>query len=123
MFHAVRKTRARIRARKINWNGHSKVRGRRLKKAIRIGQKYGLVVTSTTGGVHSPTSWHYKGRAVDIASGSAAQMSKAQGEICRQIGHRHLLELFGPAAAPTVKNGQFIGGPFPDHGDHLHVAA
>lgn len=116
---AIKKRLASLR---VDWNGYPPLRNKRLRRAVRIASRYGLVVTSTTGGTHSPTSWHYKGRAVDLASGSVTQMKRAQGAIERELGRTNCLELFGPAAW-YVKNGARYRGAFPDHGDHVHIAA
>lgn len=108
---------------RIDWNGHPKV-GRpfsRLRRGIRVAQRNGMVITSTTGGVHTPTSYHYSGRAVDLASGSVTEMKRAQRAIARRLGKRNIAELFGPCKW-YVKNGQTVQGAFPDHGDHIHLA-
>lgn len=77
-----------------------------------------LTITSTTGGTHVPTSWHYKGRAFD-AAGKASDMA-AFWEYARTTYGSELLELFyDPKGA--IKNGAkiaAIGG----HSDHVHVA-
>lgn len=106
---------------RVDWNGYPRIRGRKIRRAIRIAHAYGLVVTSTTGGTHSPTSWHYQGRAVDVASGSSYNMKRAQKALVREFGTDTFLELFGPASW-YVKNGDKYQGAFPDHGDHVHIA-
>lgn len=107
--------------RRVRWNGYPRIRGRKIRRAIRIAQAHGLVVTSTTGGTHSSTSWHYQGRAVDVASSSVTKMKQAQIAIARDIGRENFLELFGPGSW-YIKNGEKIKGAFPDHGDHIHIA-
>jgi hypothetical protein len=118
LVRALKRVKARL---IVDWNGHPPLRVKRLRKAVRVAARYGLVVTSTTGGTHAPTSWHYKGRAVDLASGSVSDMAAAQAAIDRVVGRTNLLELFGPGR-PNVKNGS-ICPPIPDHRDHVHVAA
>ncbi|PKN56312.1 MAG: hypothetical protein CVU56_16845 [Deltaproteobacteria bacterium HGW-Deltaproteobacteria-14] len=75
----------------------------------------GLRITSTTGGKHAPNSYHYQGRAIDVA-GSASKM--------RQFYHdmhaMHPTELFYDPLG-GVKNGKDIGA-IGGHGDHVHVA-
>lgn len=83
-------------------------------------------VTSTTGGVHSPTSHHYHeplGWAVDLIFATVDQMERFQTWCAERTpdGVDDWLELFGPAGF-YVKNGQRIAGHFPDHGDHIHAA-
>lgn len=104
----------------IDWNGHPPVASRRVKRALRYAQrKHGAIVTSTTGGVHSPTSWHYQSRAVDFICND---MAGAQLDIEAKFGASFFLELFGPASR-YVKNGYVVQGKFPDHDDHIHLAA
>lgn len=122
------KIRRALRERRIDWNGHPALSNRKLKKCARIGARYGLVVTSTTDGQHSPTSHHYSGHGLDIASGSTRQMVSAQRAILRELGADALLELFGPDNATWVKNGQRITGAEgsaleTQHDNHVHVAA
>jgi len=114
--------RTKIRSLRINWNGCEPLSNRNLRKAVRIGARYGLVVTSTTGGTHAPGSYHYTHHAVDIASGSVKQMKSAQRAIERELGRSVLLELFGPAEW-YIKDQRRISGAFPDHHDHVHIAA
>lgn len=121
------KLQRKIRSLRIDWNGHEPVQGRTLRKAVRIALAEGLVVTSTTGGTHTATSYHYQGRAVDLGSGSVAQMERAQKAIVRKVGVSNLTELFGPANTPWVKNGVGISGAEGSalenlHDNHVHVA-
>lgn len=86
--------------------------------AMALAREMGLTITSTTGGQHAANSWHYKGRAADVA-GSPAQMAAFYRAALGRYGS-HLLELFyDPIGA--IKNGQSIpaiGG----HSDHVHIA-
>ena len=93
---------------------------RSLKTAIAVAvTKYDQVVTSTNGGTHSPTSWHYSCRAVDIAGpydgmiGFQKWLAENRGAGC--------LEIFGPDSY-YYKNGSKYQGAFPAHGDHIHYA-
>lgn len=89
-----------------------------VKGAMELARSMGLSITSTTGGEHAENSWHYKGRAADVA-GSPAQMGAFFNAALAKYGS-HLLELFyDPLGA--VKNGARIpavGG----HSDHVHIA-
>ncbi len=86
--------------------------------AMALARKMGLAITSTTGGQHAQNSWHYKGRAADVA-GSGDQMAAFFDAALAKYG-KNLLELFyDPRGA--IKNGAripAIGG----HGDHVHIA-
>lgn len=124
----IKSLRAKIAAQRIDWGGYPPVKGRTLRKGIRIAARYGLVVTSTTGGTHAPGSYHYSGRAVDLASGSSRQMVRAQQAILKEIGAASILELFGPDNAAWVKNGAQIAGAEgsaleQQHDNHIHLAA
>jgi hypothetical protein len=106
--------------RRIDWNGYPELSNRKVRKVLRYAQrKHNFVVTSTTGGQHAPTSWHYQGRAVD---GVCADMAACQIDLENHFGAEYFLELFGPASR-YVKNGYVINAKFPDHDDHIHFAA
>lgn len=107
--------------RRIDWNGYPPVSNRKVRRVIRYAQrKHGFIITSTTGGQHSPTSWHYQSRAVD---GICDDMSACQVDLEQHFGASYFLELFGPAPR-YVKNGYTsVGVAFPDHQDHIHLAA
>lgn len=103
-----------------------------LHRRIMRGIAIGLVVTSTTGGRHATTSWHYKKRAVDLGNAkpgtpqARARLVRYQRELADKPGG--LLEVFGPENGSCVKNGRRIslaeGTPLENlHDDHLHVAA
>jgi hypothetical protein len=109
----------------------------RCKREIMRAIHRGCYVTSTTGGVHSPTSWHYQrasykaadgkqkrgGRAVDVAGGFVAMRRYYWDCRRRELTRRgvQFIELFGPAPW-YVKFGSLFQGQFPAHGDHVHVA-
>lgn len=91
-----------------------------VKRAIAVAvTQFDQVVTSTNGGVHSPTSWHYSCRAVDIAGpydgmvGFQKWLAENRGAGC--------LEIFGPDSY-YYKNGSKYQGAFPAHDDHIHYA-
>jgi hypothetical protein len=83
----------------------------------------GLYVTSTTGGTHSPGSYHYSGRAVDFGSSGPGERPEieAQNALANAFGDGYFAELFGPDGW-YIKNGVRYSGTFPAHHDHLHVA-
>lgn len=107
--------------RDIDWNGYPPVASRRVRRALRFAQQeYGAIVTSTTGGGHSPTSWHYQSRAVDFI---CSDMAGCQIALEKKFGAPFFLELFGPAER-YIKNGYVsVGTSFPAHEDHIHLAA
>lgn len=85
--------------------------------AIRLAQSMGLVVTSTTGGRHTPGSWHYSGHAADVA-GSPAQMAAFYRAALAR--YSYIEELFYDPIGGIDGNQQIgaIGG----HSDHVHIA-
>lgn len=110
---------------RIDWSGKPAVTYGPLVKAVRfaLNSADGLYVTSTTGGTHSPTSWHYSGHAVDFGSNGPGESPEieAQNALLNAFGAGYFAELFGPAPY-YVKNGVVYSGVFPNHHDHLHVA-
>ena len=116
---------AKLKARKIDWNGHPALSSPGIKKAARVALSVpDLYITATTDGVHSATSWHYKARAFDGGSGSSSETpeKRAQQKLLNEFGAGYFAELFGPSPW-YVKNGILNkGSVFPGHDDHLHVA-
>jgi lysozyme len=117
-------------------NGHPGNVTRAVRRVIIRGVNQGLVVTSTTDGGHSRTSWHFTkpGGAVDFGlpahligtDAGRALMVAFQGWLLAQ-GASNYHELFGPDNALNVKNGVKI--TLPDgsalenqHDNHVHVA-
>lgn len=94
----------------------------------------GLEVTSTTGGVHAPTSFHYQGRAVDIGVRPGLVGSRlAHWRLVRFQRHVHnahgrrLSELFGPSNRANRKWGKALTLPEGSgleqlHDNHVHIA-
>jgi len=84
----------------------------------------GLRVSSTTGGRHAKNSWHYKGRAVDLAGGN---MNAAAQWVWRNV-HRSLIEgihnpnlsVAGGRGVPASYWGPTTWG---QHANHIHLAA
>jgi hypothetical protein len=113
-----------LRRREIDWNGCEPLTHPPLLEAVRGALSVpGLYITSTTGGTHSPGSYHYQDRAVDFGSnaGDEGPEIMAQERLLSRHGAGYFAELFGPADW-YVKNGVKYSGTFPNHGDHLHVA-
>lgn len=109
---------------RIDWNGYPRLTHPPLLDAVRKALTVdGLYVTSTNGGTHSSTSWHYKDRAVDFGSSGPGEGPEieAQRLLLEVFGASYFAELFGPDPW-YVKNGVVYQGVFPAHGDHLHVA-
>ncbi|HEV7535724.1 MAG TPA: hypothetical protein VGP90_08830, partial [Acidimicrobiia bacterium] len=85
-------------------------------------------ITSTTGGGHSPTSYHYQGQAVDAAGPIPSVASPELIAIQRSwlLIAEELAELIGPDPDACLKNGHFIRYD-PDtmdaHQNHVHTAA
>lgn len=87
----------------------------KLDYAKRVAQQMGLTITSTTGGRHAPNSYHYSGRAIDVA-GTHQQMS----QFYQKMAQLNPTELFYDPMG-GIKNGRNIGA-IGGHGDHAHVA-
>lgn len=87
----------------------------KLDYASNLARSMGLTITSTTGGKHAPGSYHYQGRAIDVA-GSPAQMAKFYDA----LRNTRPTELFYDPRG-GIKNGNQIGA-IGGHGDHVHVA-
>lgn len=92
-------------------------KGAAIKLGMKGAKKFGLTVTSTTGGTHVPGSYHYSGRAVDIA-GSSKQMMK----FFLWARRFSPTELFYDPAGYYYKNGKRVKGSIGGHSDHVHFA-
>lgn len=86
-----------------------------------------LMVTSTTGGGHAANSYHYRGEAVDLASGDYGLMNRAARWIARSSLARSLAEgIHNPGL--SIKNGRSISPGFwgattwGNHANHIHLA-
>ncbi|MBL8957588.1 MAG: peptidoglycan-binding protein [Myxococcaceae bacterium] len=87
----------------------------KLQYAMRRARELGLTITSTTGGRHAPNSYHYRGRAVDVA-GSPSVMR----QFYREMSQLRPTELFHDPMG-GMKHGRNIGA-IGGHGRHVHVA-
>jgi hypothetical protein len=120
----IKEARAEQKKRQINWSGKAPLTHKPLLRAVRVALEVeGLYITSTTGGTHSATSWHYKARAFDGGSNGPGEIPeiRAQNRLLKEFGAGYFAELFGPDNW-YVKNGVKCPGTFPGHADHLHVA-
>jgi len=84
---------------------------------VRIGAP---TVAQTTGGVHTPTSYHYKGQARDYGSATSDMRAvwDALLPFARRPGYQ-LVELFGPWGAwKAGEDIHYVSG----HTDHVHAA-
>ena len=82
-----------------------------------------LRITSTTGGQHAAGSYHYRGRAVDLAGSG---MNAAAGWIRQRLGGQLTEGIHNPNL--SVKYGKRVGPGFwgsatwAGHRDHIHIA-
>lgn len=114
-----------------DWNGCPPLNDNKfLSKVVKAGNRRGLWVTSTTGGAHSSTSWHYRRKGLDMAAAMTAdgieKMYRFQNFVLKKwLGN--LLELFGPDNDACAKNGTRItlaeGSALENqHDNHDHIA-
>jgi TP901 family phage tail tape measure protein len=94
--------------------------GSTLSRLLSFAQQLGIAVTSTTGGKHAPGSYHYQGRAIDVA-GSFGQMAGFFNAALRAFGGS-IKELFFDPMGFYVKNGRRVSGAIGGHSDHVHLA-
>ncbi|HEY4182564.1 MAG TPA: hypothetical protein VGM90_37285 [Kofleriaceae bacterium] len=89
--------------------------GAQLNSAIHRAQELGLHVTATTNGRHATHSYHYLGRAADVAGPAPAMRT-----FYREMSRTNPTELFYDPMG-GIKNGRQIGA-IGGHGTHVHVA-
>jgi hypothetical protein len=90
--------------------------GAQLTSAMGRARQLGLTITATTNGKHVKNSYHYQGRAADVAGKPAAMR-----EFFTEMSHTHPTELFyDPMGA--YKNGVNLHRSIGGHGNHVHVA-
>ena len=80
---------------------------------------FGVRVTSTYGGVHVATSWHYEYRAIDV-TGTAQEMRRVHMAALRHPDW--FKEAFYDPSGRYVKNGHIQQGHVGGHNDHVHLA-
>lgn len=76
-------------------------------------------ITSTSGGAHVPTSYHYRHRAIDC-TGTAEEMKRLHAAALKHP--RSFREAFYDPAGVYVKNGVVRHGIIGGHRDHVHLA-
>jgi hypothetical protein len=91
-------------------------RAANLAYAKRRAVQLGLTITSTTGGRHAPRSYHYQGRAVDVAGSPSAMR-----QFYREMRQMQPTELFYDPIG-SYKKSRGDGGAIGGHGTHVHVA-
>ncbi len=89
--------------------------GAQLNHAMQRARDMGLRVTSTTGGRHARHSYHYRGRAVDVAGSPSAMRA-----FYREMSRTNPTELFYDPMG-GMKHGRNIGA-IGGHRTHVHVA-
>jgi hypothetical protein len=95
------------------------------KDILALGKKFGLRIdgsNQTTGGTHSPTSWHYKGRAVDFGDAKNSPEKLRALSMWAKRNAPRVKELFYDPLGFYIKNGKIIKGSIGGHGDHVHLA-
>jgi hypothetical protein len=84
-----------------------------------------LTITSTTGGSHATDSYHYKGRAVDLAGPTRAYERKVAAWIKRNLTHVLAEGIHNPGLSVDTKKevpSSFWGGVWAEHTTHIHIA-
>lgn len=76
-------------------------------------------ISSTSGGVHVPSSYHYRHRAVDVV-GPPASLLELIGRAVRR--HAEFREAFYDPYGKYVKDGKIRLGEVGGHEDHVHLA-
>lgn len=80
---------------------------------------YNVRVTSTSGGNHVPSSYHWVHRAVDVV-GTPREMQRIHAAALRRP--RQFREAFYDPSGRYVKNGEIVRGAIGGHQDHVHLA-
>jgi hypothetical protein len=89
--------------------------GTQLTSAMNRASALGLHITATTNGKHAPHSYHYLGRAVDVAGAPGAMR-----QFYTEMSHTNPTELFYDPMG-GMKHGRNIGA-IGGHATHVHVA-
>lgn len=90
---------------------------------------YGLTITSTTGGRHAKGSYHYRGRAVDLAGNPASMAALAKSALNHPQDFQEMFYSGPGNPGYYIKNGQAIPlakldpGLVAEHTNHVHLAA
>lgn len=129
------------RRRKPDWNGFPPINSARMRRVVKRANKAGLVVTSTSGGSHATTSYHYLKRAADFGFSGAdlnklnadqrrrrlVAFQKAEYRRARLRGFVTYLEIIGPDNTYNVlrsRSTSLAEGTSLEqmHDNHVHVA-
>lgn len=106
--------------------GHPELKDKVSRIAQLVAHRYGLGVSSTTGGQHAAGSWHYQGRAVDMVGSKMAPAARFLAAN-PSLYHQLIEGIHQPGL--SVKNGRKVGPGFwgsttwAGHRDHVHLAA
>lgn len=87
--------------------------------------KFGLNIQGdfqTTGGKHSPNSWHYQGKAVDFGDATNSPKKLIAFANWAKQNPGMFRELFYDPLGWYIKNGEIHQGGIGGHGNHLHAA-
>lgn len=99
--------------------GPLKLKGKTLRWLQHFVRPFDVQITSTTGGKHVKSSWHYKGRAVDVAGSPDQMRALAEAALAHPEQFR---ELFYDPLGVYVKDGKVYRGAIGGHSDHVHLA-
>jgi hypothetical protein len=86
---------------------------------LNFARPFGVRVTSTYGGAHVPSSYHYIYRAIDVAGTRPQMAALYRAALARPHAFR---EAFWDPAGRYVKNGEVKVGHVGGHTDHVHLA-
>jgi hypothetical protein len=82
-------------------------------------QPFNVRVSSTSGGRHVPTSYHWRHRACDVVGTPDELRRVARRALAQPASFR---EVFYDPMGRYVKNGVIRQGAIGGHGDHVHLA-
>jgi hypothetical protein len=82
-------------------------------------QPFAVRVSSTSGGRHVPTSYHWRHRAVDVVAPHQELMRVMRAAFGQPHAFR---EAFYDPMGRYIKNGVIRPGQIGGHGDHVHLA-
>jgi hypothetical protein len=80
---------------------------------------YAVRITSTSGGAHVPSSFHYIHRAIDVVGPPGEMRKLARNALATPKLFR---EVFYDPMGRYVKNGEVKRGQIGGHNDHVHLA-
>lgn len=95
------------------------------KAILQLGKEFGLRIdgsNQTTGGKHTPGSYHYKGMAVDFGDAKNDPAKLRQLAALARANKGRIKEFFYDPLGWYIKDGKIIKGSIGGHGDHVHIA-